>query len=91
MTEMAIFAGFRYEGVMQNLDEAFKRVAEIVKRLEQNDCSLDEALQLYEEGVRLTRACHAKLSEAERKIEILSKVDASGISTAPFESTADTN
>jgi len=56
------------------LEDALKRLAEIVKSLEKNDCELDESLKLFEEGVALTRSCHTKLTEAERRIEILTRV-----------------
>lgn len=66
------------------LEDGLKRLADIVKQLEQNDAPLEEALKLFEEGVSITRACHTKLSEAERRIEVLSRVTAQGIETKPF-------
>jgi exodeoxyribonuclease VII small subunit len=44
-----------------------------VQRLEKGELSLEESLKLYEEGVRLARLCHAKLEEAEGRIELLMK------------------
>lgn len=70
------------------LEEALKRLAEIVKCLETNECALEDSLKLFEEGVTLTRACHAKLTEAERRIEILSKVTADGVETKPLNDRA---
>ena len=63
------------------LDDSLKRLAEIVKSLEQNDAELEGALKLFEEGISLTRACHAKLTEAEKRIEVLTKETAAGIET----------
>lgn len=68
------------------LEDALKRLAEIVKVLEQGDGALDESLKLFEEGVSLTRACHTKLSDAEKRIEILSKISAQGVETKPLGS-----
>ena len=51
--------------------------SEIVQRLEKGELPLEESLVLYEEGIRLSRLCHAKLEEAEGKIELLLK-DARG-------------
>lgn len=68
------------------LEEALKRLAEIVKSLEQNEGALEESLKLFEEGVSLTRACHSKLTEAERRIEVLSRVTAEGVETKPLSS-----
>lgn len=67
-----------------NLETSLKRLAEIVKCLEQNDCALEDSLKLFEEGVTLTRACHTKLTEAERRIEVLSRVTADGVETKPL-------
>ena len=69
-----------------NLEEALKRLAEIVKSLEQNDGALEQSLKLFEEGVILARACHGKLTEAEQRIEILSRVTAQGVETKPLSS-----
>lgn len=66
------------------LEDALKRLAEIVRALEQNECALEDSLKLFEEGVSLTRACHSKLSEAERRIEILTRVSPQGVETKPL-------
>ena len=55
-----------FEAALQKLDE-------IVQKLEKGDLPLEQSLVLYEEGVRLSRLCHAKLEEAEGKIELLLK------------------
>ncbi|HEX4347093.1 MAG TPA: exodeoxyribonuclease VII small subunit, partial [Vicinamibacterales bacterium] len=44
----------------------------IVKKLEEGDLTLEQSLALYERGVQLSRFCHARLEDAERRIEILS-------------------
>lgn len=66
------------------LEEALKRLAEIVHALELGEGALEDSLKLFEEGVALTRACHAKLTEAEHRIEILSKVTPEGVETKPL-------
>ena len=53
------------------LEEAMRRLDEVVKTLDSDRLDLDESLKLYEEGVRLVRACHEKLSDAERRISAL--------------------
>jgi len=58
-------------------EAALKQLEEIVQRLERGELPLEESLKLYEEGIRLSRHCHAKLEEAEGKIELLMK-DAKG-------------
>ena len=58
-------------------EDALKRLEEIVARLEKGELALEESLTLYEEGIKLSRLCHAKLEEAESRIELLVK-DAKG-------------
>jgi len=54
-------------------EEALAGLEKIVAQLEGGDLPLDDALKLFEEGVRLSRFCSGKLDEAERRIEILMK------------------
>ena len=58
-------------------EQALKQLEEVVKQLEQGELELEESLKLYEEGIRLSRLCHAKLEDAEGRIEMLVK-DARG-------------
>lgn len=43
----------------------------VVERLERGELSLDESVRLFEEGVRLSRACKEQLDAAEGKVEVL--------------------
>lgn len=52
---------------------ALDRLQLVVKKLESGDLPLEEALRAFEEGVQLARTCQERLSEAEKKVEILSK------------------
>jgi exodeoxyribonuclease VII small subunit len=52
-------------------EEALASLERIVRDLEGGDLPLDDALKLFEEGVRLSRFCSKKLDEAEKRIEIL--------------------
>jgi exodeoxyribonuclease VII small subunit len=54
-------------------EEALAGLERIVQDLEGGDLPLDDALKLFEEGVRLSRLCSSKLDEAEKRIEILMK------------------
>ncbi|MDE2058379.1 MAG: exodeoxyribonuclease VII small subunit [candidate division NC10 bacterium] len=54
-------------------EEALKQLEAIVSRLERGDLPLEEALSVFEEGVRLTKLCSARLSEAERRVNILTR------------------
>lgn len=52
-------------------EQAVVRLEAIVSRLEAGDLALDEALALFEEGVRLSRACARQLEAAEGRIALL--------------------
>lgn len=54
-------------------EKALERLEKIVGDLESGNIPLDEALKKYEEGVKLCRICTQKLSQAETKIETLTK------------------
>src|SRR6267378_4051781 len=69
-----------------DFETSLKRLEEIVKKLENGELSLDSALQLFEEGIKLSRFCHTKLEEAERRVEILLKNTSGQPRAMPFES-----
>jgi exodeoxyribonuclease VII small subunit len=72
-----------------DFEGALKRLEQIVHTLEEGDIGLDEALQQYEEGVRLLRQTNDLLQRAERRIELLSGIDAEGNPvTQPFDDRA---
>ncbi len=54
-----------------SFEQAMARLEEIVRRLEQGDVPLEEALGLFEEGSRLVKKCSAQLDKAEQKVSKL--------------------
>ncbi len=54
-------------------EEAINQLAEIVKKMEQGETPLEESLQLFEQGVHLTKVCNDLLDSAQAKVEILMK------------------
>jgi exonuclease VII small subunit len=46
---------------------------------------LEQSLKLFEEGIRLMRICNAPLEEAERKVEICSRIKSGNMIAKPFE------
>jgi exodeoxyribonuclease VII small subunit len=52
-------------------EDALARLETIVTELERGELPLDESLKIFEEGVKLSKACIKILNEAERKVEIL--------------------
>ena len=58
---------------IKDFEAALTELDAIVKKLEDGDIPLEQSLQLFERGVQLSRFCHARLEEAERRIEILNE------------------
>ncbi len=65
-------------------EDALARLETVVARLEGGDLALEEALSLFEEGVRLTRLCSARLDEAERKVSLLLRDHEGALREVPF-------
>jgi len=66
------------EGPAASFEESLAALETIVSQLEDGQLPLAEALAQYEEGVGHLKACYQLLERAERKIELLSGVDADG-------------
>ena len=67
-------------------EEGLQELQQIVQQLESGQLGLDAALQKYQRGIEVLKKCHNVLKSTERKIELLSGVDAEGNPvTQPFE------
>ena len=66
-------------------ESALKKLESIVESLENGEISLEEALKAYEEGVKMADICSKRLTEAERRVEVLMKTSGGKFKTAPFE------
>lgn len=51
-----------------SFDELLGELEQVVRRLEQGEQPLDEALQLFERGIELTRDCHERLDAKDRRV-----------------------
>ena len=56
-----------------SFEAAFARLEEILEKMNSSSISLDESLALYVEADKLITTCNKRLTDAERKIEILIK------------------
>jgi len=73
-------------GKLDSFEKNLERLDAIVRQLEDADLPLEKALQLYEEGMKLSEICHKQLEEAEGRVEILMKQAGSPRRVAePFE------
>ena len=57
----------------KTFEASLAELEKIVEQLENGDIPLEESLKLFETGVKLTRQCRERLTEAERRIEVLMK------------------
>lgn len=56
---------------VKDFETAIAELESIVKTLEEGDLPLEKSLELFERGIELSRYCHGRLEQAERRIEIL--------------------
>tara|TARA_B100000686_G_scaffold352153_1_gene453166 strand:- start:1388 stop:1627 length:240 start_codon:yes stop_codon:yes gene_type:complete len=54
-------------------EKAIQRLEKIVEDLETGELDIDKSLEIFEEGIKMSRVCSKKLSEAEAKIEKLTR------------------
>jgi exodeoxyribonuclease VII small subunit len=83
------------ENKMQNgpeqgrtFEASLEALEQIVRQLEDGDLPLDKSLELFEQGIRLSRECQERLSQAERRIEILLRDNQGRPVTSPFTEAA---
>ena len=76
------------EGIPKTFEASLEALEQIVRDLEQGDLPLEKSLELFEQGIRLSRECQERLSQAERRIEILLRDNQGRPVTAPFEGKA---
>lgn len=70
----------------ESFEASAERLGAIVKHLEGGDLPLEEALRLFEEGVKVARAAQARLEAAEKRVDELLGLDDNGQPrTRPFE------
>ncbi len=55
----------------KSFEASLEALEKIVQELERGDLPLEKSLELFEQGIRLSRQCQERLSQAERRIEVL--------------------
>jgi exodeoxyribonuclease VII small subunit len=69
----------------RTFEASLEALEQIVRELEQGDLPLEKSLDLFEKGIRLSRECQERLSQAERRIEVLLRDNQGRTVAAPFE------
>jgi exodeoxyribonuclease VII small subunit len=69
-------------------EECLQRLEKIVEELEKGNVPLEQAIKLFEEGIKLSNSCRQELEAAEGKVEILLKQNGR-LQAEPFEPPAE--
>jgi exodeoxyribonuclease VII small subunit len=73
----------------KKFEVALGELEEVVEQLESGDLSLEDSLAAFERGVGLVKYCNEKLSEVEKKVELLLKDKAGRLQLKTLDSLAD--
>jgi exodeoxyribonuclease VII small subunit len=68
-----------------SFEKNLERLDAIAHQLEDVDLPLEKALQLYEEGMKLSALCHQQLEEAEGRVQALVKRADGKVAAQPLE------
>jgi exodeoxyribonuclease VII small subunit len=69
----------------KNFESSLEELERIVRDLEQGELTLEKSLELFEQGVKLSRECQERLNQAERRIEILMRDNQGRATVSPFD------
>lgn len=69
----------------KTFEASLEELERIVRDLEQGELPLEKSLELFEQGVKLSRECQERLNQAERRIEILMRDNQGRPAARPFE------
>jgi exodeoxyribonuclease VII small subunit len=69
-----------------DFEKSLQELEALVARLERGDLPLAQSLELFEQGVALTRACHGALAQAQQKVSVLLQQGAA--EPVPFDAPA---
>ena len=72
-------------------ESSLEELERIVRELEQGELTLEKSLELFEQGVKLSRECQERLNQAERRIEMLTRDNQGRAIVMPFEPESETS
>ena len=70
---------------IKRFEELLDELESIVEGLEADELDLEEAVKAFERGVEISKACHKRLDEAERKVRLLRQQASGEVTEAPFD------
>jgi len=69
----------------KTFEESIKELEEIISLLESGEAPLDEAVSLFEKGMKISAKCHEQLEKAEEKIRLLTEDSTGAIIETEFD------
>ncbi len=75
----------------KTFEQSMKQLERIVQELEDGELPLEKAIKKFEEGIKLTQFCSAKLDETEKKVSVLLKNADDQVVSKPFRPEGESN
>lgn len=72
-----------------SFEKALERLQEIVGELEDPEKGLEASLELFEEGVALSRFCRSRIDEIQKRVDVVLKETPEGLATGPLDEELD--
>lgn len=70
----------------ENFEKKLKRLEEIASKLENEEVGIEEALTLFQEGMKLGKECKKILNDIELKVQkVIKDIDGEKLETEPFD------
>ena len=66
-------------------EKALLRLQEIVSELEDPEKGLETSLELFEEGIALSRFCRSRIDDIQRRVDVVLKETPEGFATEPLD------
>lgn len=74
---------------MAAFEESLTRLEAVVAKLEGGELTLEQSIELYEQGVKLSEACRVELEKAEGRVQVLSRGRGDAMKATDFKSVED--
>ncbi len=69
----------------ENFEQLMTELEATVKKMEAGDSTLDESLELFERGIKLSKKCQSILENAEKKVTVLLASESGAMEEQPFD------
>jgi len=81
----------RKKSTSPDFEQSLNELETLVEQMEQGDTSLEQSLELFERGIKLTRSCQESLKKAEQRVQQLVEKNGDSVLEAFADSDEDNN